>query len=436
MERYRIILIAGLVAVLGTALTGQGLDQLIAQARVEISAGNYDAAKANLETVLDQDGNYAPAYFELSRVALLQDDLKGAQENIGLAIENDQRNEEYRAEADKIAELSSMMSTARRSYDERDFMAAVARYEQILEDHPTFASAYHAMGYAYKEAGMVREAAAAFRKAKQYNHDNPAYANALLKIVYDKFNEGNRLLRSRDWESALEAYKEAAELDPSFYQAYYWMARSYGILGDNETALETLDRCLAIKPDYVKGYVEKGNILLKEGSPKEAEATFRQALSLDSKSDKAWIGLGSVQRAEKPEEAIKAFKSALSSNPKSGDAAEYLGEMYSEQENWAEARKYLEQAIRLKPQSYITAWRLAVVYNSQGEHEKAQQQAKRCVTLKKTFEYGWYEKGIAEKALGNRQAAIEAFRNASRGRDAGIRKSAQYELKQLESTSW
>ena len=40
---------------------------------------------------------------------------------------------------------------------------------------------------------------------------------------------------------------------------------------------------------------------------------------------------------------------------------------------------------------------------------------------------------LAEKALGNRLAAIEAFKNAERGRDAGIRRTARYELSLLES---
>ncbi|MBA7674230.1 MAG: tetratricopeptide repeat protein [Calditrichaeota bacterium] len=435
MNRYRITLITGFTAVLVAASSGQDLEQVLTEAREEISAKNYDGAREQLQLILQQNNTYAPAYFELGKIALLQDDLKGAQTNIKAAIENDPRNEEYRAEADKIAELSSAMSDARRSYDERDYMGAVARYEKVLENHPTFASAYYGMGMAFARDGDLRQAAEAFRKAQAYNPDDARYTTALRKIVADKFNEANRLLRGRDWESALEIYKEVVELDPTFEKTYYWMARSYRMLGDNEAALKTLDRAIEIKPDYTAAYVEKGNILRRDGRSEEAKAVYRQALSLDPKSDKAWVGLGAIVRSEKPAEAVEAFKSALSVNPKNGDAAEYLGEIYSDQEKWAEARKYLEQAVKLKTKDHVVAWRLALVYNALEEYEKARQMGKQSTDLKKIYEYGWYELGLAEKALGNRVAAIEAFKNALKGRDAGIRKSSQYELKQLETSS-
>jgi len=435
MNRFRTALIAGFTAILVTASLGQDLEEILTKAREEISAKNYGSARQKLQTILQNNNAYAPAYFELSKIAIIQDDLKDAQDNIKAAIENDPRNEEYRAEAEKIAQLSSIMSDARRSYDERDYMGAVARYEKALEDHPAFASAYYGMGMAFAREGNLRQAAEAFRKAQAYNPDDARYTTALRKIVADKFNEANRLLRARDWESALEIYKEVVELDPTFENTYYWMARSYRMLGDNEAALKTLDRAIEIKPDYTAAYVEKGNILQREGLSEEAEAVYRKALSLDPKSDKAWVGLGAIVRSEKPAEAVEAFKSALSVNPENGDAAEYLGEIYSDQEKWAEARKYLEQAVKLKAKDHVVAWRLAFVYNALGEYEKARQMGKRSTVLKKTFEYGWYELGVAEKALGNRVAAIEAFKNALKGRDASIRKRSQYELKQLETSS-
>ena len=435
MNRFRTALIAGFTAILVTASLGQDLEEILTKAREEISAKNYGSARQNLQTILQNNSAYAPAYFELSKIALIQDDLKGAQENIQAAIEYDPRNEEYRAEAEKIAELSSIMSDARRLYDERDYMGAVALYEKVLEKHPSFANAYYGMGMAFAREGNPRQAAEAFRKAQAYNPDDARYPSALRKIVADKFNEANRLLRARDWESALEVYSEVVELDPTFEMTYYWMAQSYRMLGDNEAALKTLDRAIGIKPDYTAAYVEKGNILQREGLSEEAEAVYRQALSLDPKSDKAWVGLGAIVRSKKPAEAVEAFKSALSVNPKNGDAAEYLGEIYSDQEKWAEARKYLEQAVKLKPKDHVVAWRLAHVYNALEEYEKARQMGKRSTSLRKTFEYGWYELGFAEKALGNRVAAIEAFKNASKGRDASIRKSSQYELKQLETSS-
>jgi tetratricopeptide (TPR) repeat protein len=433
MNRSHTVVVAVMAAFLATISQAQSLEDTLSEAQEAISAGNYDTARQKLEQILQQSSTYAAAYFEMSKVVLLQDDLKGAQENIAAAIENDPRNEEYRGQAETIAELSSIMSDARRTYDERDYMGAVSRYEKALENHPTFASAYYGMGMAFAQAGQLREAAESFHQAQQYNPNDASYTNALRKIVADQFNEGNRYYRARDWESAAEAYQMAIDLDANFHQAYYRLARVYRLMEDNKAALETLDRVLTVKPDYLNAYVEKGKILKREDRLQEAEVAFRQAISVDPRSDDAWESLGSILRVDRIDEAISALQTAIEINPENGDAAEYLGEIYSEQENWAEARKYLESAVKTKSKDHVTAWRLAHVYNETGEYELAREQAKRSTDLKKTFEYGWYEKGIAEKALGNRVAAIEAFRNAQKGRDASIRRTAQYELKQLES---
>ncbi len=84
---------------------GQDLEELLTKAQEAVSVQNFDAAKQRLKTILERDQDYAPAYFELSKIALIQDDLEGAQGNIQAAIENDPRNEEFRAEAEIIAEL-------------------------------------------------------------------------------------------------------------------------------------------------------------------------------------------------------------------------------------------------------------------------------------------------------------------------------------------
>jgi tetratricopeptide (TPR) repeat protein len=427
------ILILCLVAIAAGTEVAQDLDTILEQARSNIASQDYDTAKQQLEEIIEQSSSFAPAHFELSKLALILDDLKSAQSSMEAALENDPRNEEYQAEAEKLAAISSAMSDAARAYSDREYLDAVAIYEKIIEDYPTFASAHYGMGKALAQAEMLRQAANALRKAIEYNPRNEEYSSSLMYIVGMKFNEGNNNYRDRNWEAALESYQEAIDIEPGFHQSYLMLARVYQRLDDYASAMENLDRVLTLKPDYLNAYIEKGKLLKREGRNAEAEATYRLALSVDPNSTKSLVGLGSILMGDRQDEAIVTFKAALKIDAKDGDAAEYLGEIYSIREEWAEAKRYLEQAVRLKPRDHITAWRLAQVYNQLQDYEKARQMAKKSTDIRKTFEYAWYEKGLAEKALGNRVAAMEAFRNAIKGRDASIRKGAEYELKQLES---
>ena len=431
--RHGSLRVIGLTAILATAVSAQDVGELFQQAKTEMSAKNWAMAEQHLQAILAEDGAIAEVHHSMSVVALHRDNLKGAQQSIATALALDSRNEEFRAQAEKIADLSKSMGQARRSYGERRYDDAVTEYERIIGDYPTFASAYYSMGLAFKMAGNLPKAAEAFRQASAHNSDDARYATALRKLVADKYNEGNRLYKARDYDAAAEVYQEAYGLDPGFYQAYYRLARSLKNLDDIEGALVALDRGILIYPAYIAAYVEKGNILRQDGQDGAAEEVYRQALTVDSKADNAWVGLGSVLRTDRTEEAVSAFEAAITINPKNASANEHLGEIYSEEENWSEALSHLELAVKLRPKKHTTAWRLAVVYNQLGEHEKARLSAKRSTDLNKNFEYAWYQKGLAEKALGNRLAAIEAFRNAERGRDAGIRKTARYELSLLES---
>ncbi len=435
MRKHRSLSIIGLTAILAAVVMAQSVDALYKQAQDEISVRNWVLAEERLKALLTEDSTHHGAYYLMSVVALNRDNLKGAQQSIATALELDERNEEYRAQADEVAELSKNMGQAGRSYNERNYDDAIVQYEKIIADNPTFASAYYGMGLALARANQQRQAAEAFRQAQTNNPDNARYAAALRKLVADKYNEGNRLYKARDYDAAAEAYQEAYGLDPGFYQAYYRLARSLKNLGDTEGALAALDHCLRIYPAYIVAYVEKGTILRQEGNDGAAEEVYRQALAVDPKADAAWVGLGAVLRIDRTEEAVAAFESAISVNPENASANEYLGELYSELEDWSEALSHLEKAVKLRPKSHFTAWRLAVVYRALGDNEKARLLAKRSTDLNKNFEYAWYEKGMAEKALGNRQAAIEAFRNAERGRDAGIRKTSRYELSLLETSN-
>ncbi len=433
MDLFRKTIIACFTLVLCTTVSGQSAGELYSEALEAISAGSYPAARQQLETAVALEPAFGPAYFELSKLCLLMDDIPAAQNNISQAISNDLSNQEYRDFAEVIRELTQTLNEGLRLYDQREYTEAISTYEGILENHPTLATAYYYMGLAYRMEGNVQQAAQAFRQAIANNPVDPRYSQALRGLVVDKYNEANRLFNARDYEGAAEVYQEAYELDPGFHQAHYRLAISWQNLGEPDSALVALNRVTEIQPDYLPAYIRRGDILRREGFPEEAREEYRRGIRVDPRADEAWLGLGATLRADSLDTAIDAFRRTLEINPESGDAAENLGEIFSEQERWEDAREYLERAAELKPDNHVTLWRLADVYYNLGEYQLARDYATRSTRINSSFEYAWYVLGRAEKALGNRVAARVAFENAANGRDASIRRSAEYELRLLET---
>lgn len=427
---------AGLVTLTFISLIfAQDIGTLLQQSRAQIQSEKWEEADATLTQLLSKDSGNGVGNFLMAQVSFNRDNFKGAQDRIKMALEADVGNSDFRAFANEIETLTKALEAATLSDKQRRYQDAIDQFERIATQYPNLAYANYGLGRALMRLGETRQAARAFRDAIAKNPRDKRYSQSLSRLVGEKFNEGNRAYRSKDYATAGALYQEAYELDPGYHQAYYRQGLSAYRDGDIRGALVSYDRCISIQPDYIPAYIQKGNVLRREGETDEATRTYEAAIAINPNADAAWVGLGIIQKAMDIDDALTSFKKAVAADAKNYTAHEYLGEIYSDQEEWGDAKKHLIIAVSKKNPSHVTTWRLAVVHNKLKDWVNARIQAIASTKKNRNFAYAWYELGIAENALGNRQAAIEAFRNASKGRDASLRKSAKFELEKLESSS-
>lgn len=55
-----------------------------------------------------------------------------------------------------------------------------------------------------------------------------------------------------------EKFTQAIDLDPENHILYSNRSAAYAVLEDYQKALEDADKCISIKPDWVKGQLRKG----------------------------------------------------------------------------------------------------------------------------------------------------------------------------------
>ncbi len=112
------------------------------------------------------------------------------------------------------------------------------------------------------------------------------------------------------------------------------------------------------------------------------------------------------------DEAIKYLNQALVLNPLHFPSYYLLGVAYVKKENWSEARKYLEEAVRLKPNELDPHSYLVSVYQNLGLIDEAIEEHKKINTLDKNFNSSftlgnyYFEKDELETALGYIKEAI------------------------------
>ncbi|KAJ3351765.1 hypothetical protein HDU83_008667 [Entophlyctis luteolus] len=104
--------------------------------------------------------------------------------------------------------------------------------------------------------------------------------------------KGNSLFSEGNLEQALEAYKEAIKLDSSNSAAFSNASLTLLKLGKANEALDMAERCIMLRPEWVKGYYRKGNALLSLEKYSEAVFSFQTGLKIspdDSELKQAYM---------------------------------------------------------------------------------------------------------------------------------------------------
>lgn len=88
--------------------------------------------------------------------------------------------------------------------------------------------------------------------------------------------KGNSALQSKDYDSAVECYTKAIELDGNNHVYYSNRSAAYLSKGDAQNALKDADSCVQVKPSWAKGYSRKGAALHSLKRYEEAAAAYKE----------------------------------------------------------------------------------------------------------------------------------------------------------------
>uniref|UniRef100_A0A7S1IC37 Uncharacterized protein n=1 Tax=Eutreptiella gymnastica TaxID=73025 RepID=A0A7S1IC37_9EUGL len=94
-------------------------------------------------------------------------------------------------------------------------------------------------------------------------------------------NKGNEFFKVGKYEDAVTWYTKAVDADPKNETLYSNRAASYSALGKHMDALQDSEKCIALKPSWVKGHFRKGIALCRLGRYDEAVASYAKSLEIE-----------------------------------------------------------------------------------------------------------------------------------------------------------
>jgi tetratricopeptide (TPR) repeat protein len=293
-----------------------------------------------------------------------------------------------------------------RAVDEQqkgDFPAAIRDYQAVLAVRPATLAARVNLGAALAHTGQLDAAIEQYQAALKLA---PQLGSAHLDL-------GLAYSRKGDLPDALDQYEAAHRASPREVRIAILLgdaqARS-GRAADAIALLTPLEPASAANPDFEYAL---GESLIRGGHPRDGAPRVEKSASMTNSAD-AWmlagstlLGLNEFAQARRDldnamrldptlpgiatldgtardkdgdaKAAEPVFRQALQQNPSDFDANLYLGAILYQQRNMDEAKKYLDKALELKPESTMARYESAMWKSTSGDYQAAAEQLEKLV---------------------------------------------------------
>jgi len=177
---------------------------------------------------------------------------------------------------------------------------AISVLSRALDLSPSSRVVHYDLGTAYDASGKYEEAIERYKKALEID---PTFIAAKGNIASCINNLGAKQIHNRNWEASIELCEQALKWDPDCWEARknlesatFGLGREKhqaGLLDDATTHYKAV---LDMNPNNLDAYNNLGFVFHERGMYKDALAQFQVALDMDPDSYDAKIGLATVKR--------------------------------------------------------------------------------------------------------------------------------------------
>ena len=231
-------------------------------------------------------------------------------------------------------------------------------------------------------------------------------ANTMLRAD-DFFIQAGRKYEQGDDQGALANLNQAIALNPNYVYGYYNRGLVKSNLGDYPGAIADFDRALELDSKLVEAYNNRGNAKSNLGDISGAIADFDRALELDSKLVEAYNNRGNAKSSlgDLPG-AIADYSAAINLNPNLASAYYNRGLARSELGEKEPAIKDYTEAIRLNGKFWQAMNNIGLIRYEMGQLEEAIAQWKGAVAVDSQLLEPRFALAVALYSQGNRDESI------------------------------
>jgi len=176
---------------------------------------------------------------------------------------------------------------------------------------------------------------------------------ATLQLI----DEGNQLFNEKNYDQAIQVYREFLEKNPAVYQIYLNTGNCYREKGEYDAAIaeyKTLIERAAKEtagPEYAaKALAAIGECFLKKGEMDQAQEYFKQSVDMYPNNEFLAYNVGEICFSnQKLDEAVQYFELAAKIKPQWPESFYKLGLVYLNKMEYDKARENFNTFLTLEP---------------------------------------------------------------------------------------
>ncbi len=314
------------------------VDHVFSTALFHHRAGNLQQAEAYCQRALRKESGHAESLHLLGMIASQSGNQPLAASLIGRAIKSAGPRPEY------CVDLGMIMSREGR------FDAAATCYRQALQADPGNWKTLLKLGLTLSSLGYQRDAHEVIQTAITIGGNAEAY-----------FELANQLHNAGDLDQAVEHFRAAIRLRPTFPEAYFNLGVSLMKQRRTDDAMEAYSNALRLKPRYPEALNNYGILLQLLGRLGEASSYYIRAIEHNQDYPDPRYNLALVrQDQDRHDEALEGYNALLSLNPNHSEAHNNRGNALLALGRPFEAVAAYSEAIQRQPEHAEANWNLSL----------------------------------------------------------------------------
>ncbi|KQK00531.1 hsp70-Hsp90 organizing protein [Brachypodium distachyon] len=224
---------------------------------------------------------------------------------------------------------------------------------------------------------------------------------------------GNASYKKKDFETAIQHYTKAMELDDEDISYLTNRAAVYIEMGKYDECIKDCDKAVErgreLRADFkmvARALTRKGTALAKLAKTSKdydlAIETFQKALTEHRNPD-------TLKRLNEAEKAKKDLEQQEYYDPKLADEEREKGNEFFKQQKYPEAIKHYNEALRRNPNDVKVYSNRAACYTKLGAMPEGLKDAEKCIELDPTFSKGYSRKGAIQFFMKEHDKAMETY---------------------------